>query len=216
MARPIKRKVSPKRIAIVGDGLTEKWYFQQLKAAEPSLRGILAIEPKLPKASGFRHCLATAETLCKEDYDEVHCLIDYDQVLYEDAVVFLNTRTEMLFTRYGSKIYLYVLNPCFEIWLYLHFQYSTKSFENCGKVEKKVAGFLPGYNKSNQFWESNNVYSILRKDLFFEAVKNAHTLEKIREKDQHHLPRAEMYKLMAHLIPPTQEEYTMLQKLFHQ
>jgi len=214
MARPINKRTAPKRIAIVGDGVTEKWYFQQLRASEPSLRGLLTIEPQLPKSSGFRNCIASAESFCQDGYDEVHCLIDYDQVLYEGAQAEVTARMQKLARRYEKSLHFYILSPCFEIWFFLHFQFSTKEFDGCQQVEKLVTTFIPEYNKSNKFWESTNVYSLLRKRLFFEAVKNAHSLERKLDELPKHAPRADIYKLLIKLIPPTKEENEMLQKLF--
>jgi hypothetical protein len=214
MARPTHRRPSPKRIAIVGDGITEKWYFQQLRASEHSLRGLLTIEPKLPKSSGFRNCIASAESFCRDEYDEVHCLIDYDQVLAEGAEAEISVRMQRLSHRYENRLHFYILRPCFEIWLLLHFQFSTKEFNNCEQVEKVVATYIPGYNKSNKFWESTNVYSLLRKQLFFEAVKNAFTLERKLDELPNYAPRAEIFKLFINLLPKSEEEKEVIQKLF--
>ena len=136
-------------------------------------------------------------------------------MLSERAEAELSASMQQLSHRYGERLHFYMLNPCFEIWILLHFQFTTKEFNECVQVEKIVATFIPGYYKSNKFWESTKVYSILRNRLFFEAVKNAFSLEQRRDELPSHAPRADIYKLFIRLIPTTKEEKEFLENLFH-
>lgn len=69
------RKLKSEGIAIVGDGLCEKLYFDQMKAAEKLTSNI---EPKLPKAGSWSTVFETVDKLLSNAaYSHIYCLIDY-------------------------------------------------------------------------------------------------------------------------------------------
>lgn len=205
MARLINPRTARKRIAVVGDGSTEKWYFQQLRTHESTLRGKLAIEPQLPKSSGFRNCMDAAADLCMRGFDEVHCLIDYDQVVRENATSLFEHKAEKLTRKFKDQVWIYRLHPCFEIWLLLHFQYTTRAFDRCARLESLLRNFISDYNKSQNFWQKNDVYALLRKALFTSAIKNAYELSMHKGSLSALAPRAEIYSLILQIIPPASE-----------
>ncbi len=82
-SKPIKP--TNKRIAVVGDGQTEKIYFDKLKEVE-GLRNV-SLKPDLPKNVGsYRGVFDKAESLYEQGYDEVYCLIDMDKVLSDNTL----------------------------------------------------------------------------------------------------------------------------------
>lgn len=84
MGNKINRKSFKKSIAIVGDGLCEKIYFEQMKAFEKDL--VFQIKPELPKQGGsWKKVFEKAKELLEKATDEVHCLIDYDKINEEKA-----------------------------------------------------------------------------------------------------------------------------------
>ena len=73
MARHIKlRKAQSEGEAIVGDGLCEKLYFDQMKMHE----GLTSkIEPQLPKWGSWSTVFDTVDKLLKnEEYSHIYCL----------------------------------------------------------------------------------------------------------------------------------------------
>lgn len=47
------------------------------------------------------------------------------------------------------KAQLSISNPCFEIWLYLHYSNWSKGSVNCGDIDKELKSAFGSYNKSN-------------------------------------------------------------------
>jgi hypothetical protein len=45
--------------------------------------------------------------------------------------------------------YLAISNPCFEVWLYLHFDELIGEFKLCKEIEAKIRNKVGSYNKSN-------------------------------------------------------------------
>src|SRR5690606_27609054 len=88
MARPDKKRKLLRRIAVVGDGVTEKIYFEQLKEIE-RIKDVV-IKPELPskssKGGSYKKAINTAKSLAEEGYDHVYCLIDFDTVLSENKL----------------------------------------------------------------------------------------------------------------------------------
>lgn len=66
------------------------------------------------------------------------------------------------------NIHIALSNICFELWLLLHFQYTTKPYDNCDELIKdKLKAKLPNYEKGNK-----EVFNIL-KDKIEQACTNA-------------------------------------------
>lgn len=79
MARQGNPQQKRYRVAIVGDGQTERIYFDNIRDADRP--GNLVIFPDSPKKIGnYKGVLERAEILT-EDYDRVYALIDFDKVI---------------------------------------------------------------------------------------------------------------------------------------
>ncbi|WP_241622850.1 RloB family protein [Rosenbergiella australiborealis] len=87
----------------------------------------------------------------RKDYSKVYCVIDKDShPCYQRSLdVILRFEPKGIFHAITSI-------PCFEYWLYLHFQYSTKTFNNVEgsssgeQMEKELKKFMPDYNKNDK------------------------------------------------------------------
>lgn len=74
-------------------------------------------------------------------YDEVWCVFDRDDYAHFDEAIKRGLA-------YGLK--LAVSNPCFELWLLLHFQ-DQYAFIDTRKAHRAVVGHVPGYVKHMDF-----------------------------------------------------------------
>ena len=122
-------------------------------------------------------------------YDAIYCVIDRDR-----HSNFGNAVTK------GRDHKLHVIRsvPCFEIWLRLHFAYSSKPYENCNKVIKDLKKNIPGYKKNLE------IFSFIS-DKTDAAISNAERLFKEQSavfnvRIQHPNPFTEVDKLVTHLI----------------
>ena len=125
MARQIKqRKAQSQGTAIVGDGLCEKLYFDQMKASE----GLKSrIEPQLPKSGSWRTVFDTVDRLLSNDaYSHVYCLIDFDKVIDENAHTKYQNRKKQL--EKTGRVTVFECNPCFEMWFLSHYEKTAKKY----------------------------------------------------------------------------------------
>jgi hypothetical protein len=186
--------------AIVGDGYSEKIYFEQLKAIE-ELKNI-QVKPDLPRKSGkgasFIRVMRKAQELYTAGYDKVYCLIDFDVVLHENKVdLYKNEKSKLE----KKGIIVLECNPCFEIWYLLHFIKTAKPFSNCENVVSDIKNTtdLKEYSKEQAF--QKNMYKAL-KDKVPEAINNALFLETNRDMMGNNYPRAEVFKVIKAILNP--------------
>jgi RloB-like protein len=192
--KPIKP--TNKRIAVVGDGQTEKIYFDKLKEIE-GLRNV-SLKPDLPKNVGsYKGVFDKAESLYAEGYDEVYCLIDMDKVLSDNTLAKYLTDKKKIEKK---RIIVFESNPCIEFWFLLHFVRTTKPFSNCESVEKELQKYMPNYAKNQQYLVQSNIYKTLKPNLL-NAFENAKWIEENQIKNEHNSSKSEVYKLIKILLP---------------
>jgi len=91
--------------------------------------------------------------------------------------------------------------PCFEIWLLLHFTYTTKPFSaagsdsNCALVIKAldVKDRIPGYDKG-----ARDIFQAIS-DKMETAIRNAGKLEIFHKTSQTDHPSTKVHELVQHL-----------------
>ena len=193
MSRVDKKRKLIRRIAVVGDGITEKIYFEQLKEIE-RIKDVV-IRPELPskfsKGGSYKKAVTAAKSLAEEGYDHVYCLIDFDTVLSEDKRSDFEQEMKALD---GKKITVYINNPCFETWVLMHYEKTGRTFSDCDTVGKTIIKYLKGYCKKQDYLRRMNLYRTLRPLLESNAIPNADFLEINREAQSKNYPRAEVYK----------------------
>lgn len=193
MARPDKKRKLLRRIAVVGDGVTEKIYFEQLKEIE-RIKDVV-IKPELPskssKGGSYKKAINTAKSLVEEGYDHVYCLIDFDTVLSENKLADFNQELKDI---NAKEITVYINNPCFETWVLVHYEKTGKAFSDCDAVGKAVTKHVKDYCKNQEYLRKKNLYKILRPQLETNAILNAEFLEDNREEKGNNYPRAEVFK----------------------
>jgi hypothetical protein len=159
--------MSPKRIegisiAIISQGPTEAWYFNQLKIEE---RVHIQTYPKEGKKLESLYDKAS-ELLKDESYDFIFGLIDLDVIKAKQKLQELEKLSE------NSKFYLIKSQPCFEYWFYLHRnKYSSRYFstwKNINPLKPEVIKIIDKYEKSSKFYRSKSgqgLYTYLRPKL---------------------------------------------------
>lgn len=197
MAREKRHKEPRKSYAIVGEGITEFFYFDGFRNSEKELlkRHNITLKPDKPKHPDYSDIIAKAKSLLTKEYDVVFCLIDMD---YINA----NTTRKQAYTKekvacvkaYKNAIYFVESNPAFEFWLLLHFIYTDRQFRNCDEViaELKKVGRIESYEKSIEYFTKNNLYSQLREKLDA-AISNARGLS--INTDSHYSPYSRVFEV---------------------
>jgi hypothetical protein len=181
LKRQKRERFRNKRYLIVSEGTkTEPYYLSELLAD-------LGINPKAVRiapndgASPDR-VVTHAVTLYEQDavggdaFDTVYCVFDRDRHTTFDAAV---QRTRDLDAA-GRPFVAITSNPCFEVWLLLHFGYSDQPFHPAGKksVGDQVVSALktkPGFAKYGK--GKKGIYSQLKERLA-DALTHAERLRR--------------------------------------
>jgi len=166
-------------IAVIGEGITEKYYLLSLKDLYPKID----LMPKLPKHSSSMNALEISIKNCIEKgYSKIFCLIDMDNKKSEKE----KSNYMKLKTRYHNKpigkkkqgaisfVRFFETERCTELFFYYYFQYTSKFFGNSDEVvdllNKKC-----GYEKKEQFFRSHSLHQYLesKKGSLSLAIQNA-------------------------------------------
>lgn len=177
-----KRQVSKrfnKRGLILCEGETEENYFKGLISQEKYRRKFSSVDVEIfkPKDHSPIGLVKQAKKLIKQakrdrnEYDFVWVVFDRDgHQGIPDA--FEMARISI------PPIQVAFTNPCFEYFILLHFEKTTRSFTNCDEVVSyiKKAGYIPDYEKSS------NLFKLLE-DVSEVGLKNSKWLIKQNEAD---------------------------------
>jgi hypothetical protein len=176
------------RVAIVGDGQTERIYFSDVRDTDRPAN--LAIFPDYPGKIGDYRGVLDRATVLLDSYNRVYALIDMDTVIRQTQLPAYNQAKGLAQT---AGIIVLENNPCFEIWFLLHFLQTGKLFNNCDEVsvELRKNNRIPGYDKSEKFLKNARLYHRHKDRLINHAIPNANHLENDREGKSPFYPRAQ-------------------------
>lgn len=191
MARTSKQQQQRNTVAIVGDGQTERIYFSDVRDTDRPPN--LSIFPDYPRRIGnYKGVIDRAKSLVG-NYNRIYALIDVDKIIHDNqqtAYVQDKTAAE------AAGILVLENNPCFEIWLLLHFVHTGKLFANCDEVSEQLRsnGRIPNYDKSEKFLKNARLYRTYKTLLTEQAIPNARRLENNRAGQDQLYPRAETFR----------------------
>ncbi len=198
MGNSLKRRkpsVNPRpRILVVCEGeKTEPIYFHDL-AQEEEVR---LIHVEIIRRGGVPKTLVQCAVDLKHeaerearrqrdanlDFEEVWCVFDVDEHPKLD---------EALDQARANAIHVALSNPCFELWLVLHFA-DQRAYIERQKLQSVCRTHLPGYEKVASYSQLRPRYS--------EAVRRAHDLAKWQEEQgrKHANPSTRVHELTERL-----------------
>lgn len=166
-SRKIPITVKPK-YAIVVDGETEFWYIQMLKRNEKLVS--VDLKPEIPQRKKLSEQYAKVLELSK-DYDKVYWIIDFDVINKETqeakkgektALQELKEYNDNITKKYSNIVIVIINNPCFEYWLLLHFEVTSKFYSSYADLVKQLKKHLPDYDKSQVYYTKQNKDIYLR------------------------------------------------------
>lgn len=191
MARTSKRQPERNNVAIVGDGQTERIYFMDVRDTDRPDN--LSIFPDYPRKLGSYKGVLDRATTLTADYSRVYALIDLDTIIQNNQQAAYSRDKAA-----AEKIGIIVLenNPCFEVWLLLHFVHTGRLFANCNEVlvQLRANGRITRYDKSEKFLTNARLYNTYKTQLLEQAIPNARRLENNRETHDQLYPRAEIFR----------------------
>lgn len=195
-----KRKLKPV-YAIIGDGLTEKIYFDELKRIE-EIKNV-QIKPELPVGKGdFRETFEKTDELLDQDLDKVYIVIDKDDIVTKNLMnEYIQTLKDKQKEIKSGELVIIECNPCFEIWFLLHYTYTTKRFRRCSGLEKELKNYISDYSKKQDYLKRSKLYSTLKPNLFDTAVPNSKKLFKKAQSNSagNRFPTCRVHKIISDL-----------------
>ncbi len=167
LSKKVPLKGKPK-YAVVVDGECEFWYIQMLKRHEKLIS--VDLKPEIPQKKKLSEQYSKVIELTK-DYDKVYWVVDFDVINKETQDAKKGTKTALQeFKEYydnikkGSKDIAVVIinNPCFEYWILLHFETTSKFYHSYDELIKQLKKHLDDYEKSQRYFTKQNKDIYLR------------------------------------------------------
>lgn len=159
MARKTSNRKPKFKVAIIGEGLTEWYYFSNMKQHE---RFKFKLEPELPKHSDYKTLIKTARRKRDEGYDLIFCVLDMDRII-ANRTESQGYNLEKSKTKANRNIIFIESMPCIEFWFLQHFlnNYSSRIYVNDGQACSALKQHISGYNKSANFLKPFGLYNYL-------------------------------------------------------
>ncbi len=156
LKRKAKARATRKRVLIVTEG--EQTEVNYLNAIKQRLRPECSIEIKAPGYDPLG-MVEYAIQIFKDDpdFDAIFCVFDRDDHTRFDAAMEKIRDTPPLAFKIEKKqlgkarIHAIPSHPCFEIWLLLHFTYTTRPFTCYEELKSELRKFLDSYDKKASF-----------------------------------------------------------------
>lgn len=188
MRKPGKNTATRQVIHIVGEGLTELFYFSHLK----KLLGYrCSISPRLFENNSIEKIEKKIKELLNEDVFVI-CVFDADVSRRSETE---NKKMSALKKRYAnnSNVILCDSLQSIEYWFLLHFEDTCRHFENSAATVRALKQYLPTYDKTRKFLEKDKwVKDMLADSKMTKACKLA---ERYKCRDSY----SEIYKAIAKL-----------------
>ena len=126
---------------------TEPNYLRELRSIyRLSSANVIIVHPNATDPLSIIH--AAARALNSGEYDRIYCIFDRDDHANYDLAV-------QRIAEYPKKIFAINSVPCFEVWILLHFKYSSSPFSRtgmesaCDKFLREVALHISDYKKGD-------------------------------------------------------------------
>lgn len=201
-----------KSIAVIGEGITEKYYIESLKGLSPFI--ILPKELNR-KASSLDTLEKHIKKSIDDGYDEVYCLIDMDGKISGKANIdYLKIKDKYHNIVHGKKskgiqceVVFIETERCTELWFLYYFlkNITTRKFNSYKEIETELRKYRPNYEKSEKYFKSvGNLHKEFTeqkiKGSLLDAVSNSKSSIVSREKDQRNYTYSEIHILLERLM----------------
>lgn len=134
-----KREARRRLLVVCGAQVTEREYLRGLVAHMANPAVTVRITTKSCSPSQLVTYAEVQRSLSPTDFDDVWCVFDVDE--FQDVPSAIAQAKE-------AGIEVAVSNPCFELWLILHYRAHTSHAENYRKLLPHLTRHLPHYDKT--------------------------------------------------------------------
>lgn len=200
-----------KTIAVIGEGITEKYYIESLKGISPFI--VMPRELGI-KASSLKSLAKHIDLCIDRGFDEVYCLIDMDGKTEgknkTDYLLLKTSYHNKIFIKKSrgteSKIIFIETERCIELWFLYYFTKGalTRKFNSYNELEKELKKYRPDYEKSKKYFKSlnsihNNFETKTPKGSIIRAFENSKSSLKSNARDNRGYTYSGMYLLIKAL-----------------
>jgi hypothetical protein len=136
------------RTYIVGEGITEQFYFAHLKHLR---KYNCVIKPRFFGKTSISEIEKSVQKLLL-GAAQVICVFDIDVSVRDESE---NKKLEQFRKRYvrNKNVIICESYPSIEFWFLLHYIKTTRNFQNAGEVLKEFRKYMPGFLKEACFLE---------------------------------------------------------------
>ena len=149
MARARKeRELKRSRITVIGEGLTERWYFEHLRA----LKGYrYDCKPRFFSHQSFEEMGRLIDWVIQNGGIAV-CVCDADITRTNEE---RDKKLQELKVRYAKDERVFICDsmPSIEFWFLIHYMNTSKYFKDSDTVIRVLKKFIPEYEKTGAFLE---------------------------------------------------------------
>lgn len=160
-------------IYIVGEGITEQYYFSHIK----KLFGFhCTIKPRFFGNTSIAEMKKRIEELLRGDISVI-CVFDADVAVHNESE---RKNLEQLQNRYRKNKNLLFCNslPSIEYWFLLHHEHTNRYFKDAKAAETALKKHISDYEKTVQFLEKEKwVKDLCAEDRLNQALKRAENSE---------------------------------------
>lgn len=137
-------------IHIVGEGLTERYYFSHLKRL---LNYQCSISPRLFENNSIEKIEKKIVELLREDVFVI-CVFDADVSRRSDAE---NRKLTALKKKYAKKENVLLCDSLqsIEYWFLLHYEDTCRHFNDSSATEQALKRYIPAYDKTRKYLEKD-------------------------------------------------------------
>lgn len=178
-----RQRSANKRILILCEGITEKYYFEAMKDDDELKKQLASVTTDIVDAKNtspldiYIEAMKRVKEAQKEGnaYNLVWLVFDHDNEV---------NRKEAYDKSVQEDFKIAFSSMCFEVWYLLHFNYSTRSFTLCEDVVKQLKIYYKNYKKAEKNKRKSQNHYLDLKDKQERAIKNANRLRKAIAKNQ--------------------------------
>ena len=194
MSRQKRNRRFKVKYAVLGDGITEQFYLKHLK----DIKGYnYALRPSLFNNIEMSEAHDIIDELLKGGTDGIVYLTDYDTVVNQGK----REQFKKLKKQFEDKPQVLICEtmPSIEFWFLLHYQNTSKPFQNATEALNALKKHMPKFEKRKVWLEKSqwvNELCVYNKLEF--AIKNAKKLgvNRLKGNVNSHYPFSQIYKAL--------------------
>lgn len=149
MARVQKeRELRRPRVTVIGEGLTERWYFEHLRA----IKGYrYDCKPRFFTHQSYEEMINLIDWVLQNNGIAV-CVCDADITREDEG---RRKKLQEMKRKYATDDNVLICDsmPSIEFWFLVHYMNTRKYYKDAGAVVSALRKFIPGYEKTGAFLE---------------------------------------------------------------